>query len=1035
MCKPWLLDMKKGCFALIALALSLGYARAAIPFITTLPATAVATNRATLNGHVDPQGAFTTVWFEFGPTTAYGSATPQQAIGFAPMFFSDSLTGLSNGVTYHYRAVALNQGFFFGGDQSFTTGLSFSNVAWYRLGENDPGAANGGTVTTTTRDLIGTKHLKQYGGPLYTNAVSAEARNRIGSSLAVQFNGTSQYLSNALVSSAIDNFGIEAWVKPNNVNAGTRIIAFNGNTAANGWGLFQDGSTYYGLLGGVVTFGAITAVPGTWAHVALVRDNGTSTLYVNGAAWTTTTSVPNPPMGGFTLATGAQQPTGEFFNGAIDEVRVFRFQPGQFNVNQLLFNVQRVVTLAASGVTGANPTLNGSANPIGLPTSAWFEWGLTTNYGNVTPPQAIGDGTSNTFFGQVLNGLTSALYHFRAVASNTLGIVAGADQSFQPPLFSLVANLTPVYGSSAAWGDYDNDGLHDILLSGATRTNGVFEVWRNTGSGFAYSNLFPSVFALADGAVRWGDYNNDGRLDIVFGGTKVDGGSGSFRPEVWRNTGSGFVSPLIPFTDPYLQYGRVAWGDHDNDGLLDILLTGNVSLQPYRVTEVWRNAGSDQFANVHAGLPPVDFGSVAWGDYDNDGRLDILVTGFQPSVGWVSQVWRNTGSGFTNINAGLPGVERGSVAWGDYDNDGQLDILLTGATNSTISSSLIGMISQVWRNTGSGFTNINAGLPGLYYSSVAWGDYDNDGLLDILLTGATNPSTPIGMTCQVWRNTGSGFTNINAGLPGVLWGSAAWGDYNNDGRLDILLTGGSEFDSFGRVTQGVAQVWQNNASQTNTPPTAPSGLRAVLASNFMTFTWNASSDAQTPVNGLRYNLRIGTTPGGSDVLSPMSAANGWRRLPEMGARRLNARFKYTLGTPYYWSVQAVDTAFAGSPWASEQSFKLLQWDAPVFLTSVSLPMLPVGDYNANGVIDQSELNNVLSNFWPSSPWLQMTNLAGLGGSNVTFVLSNSTAGAFSVEYSTNLIDWYFLGPAIPRYLFDDTNAPLQPQRYYRLRWP
>jgi hypothetical protein len=59
----------------------------------------------------------------------------------------------------------------------------------------------------------------------------------------------------------------------------------------------------------------------------------------------------------------------------------------------------------------------------------------------------------------------------------------------------------------------------------------------------------------------------------------------------------------------------------------------------------------------------------------------------------------------------------------------------------------------------------------------------------------------------------------------------------------------------------------------------------------------------------------------------------------------------------------------------------------------------------------------------------------LGGTNVTFALTNSLAGAFSVEYTTNLVDWYFLDPATPRYLFTDTNAPAIPQRYYRLRWP
>jgi hypothetical protein len=94
-----------------------------------------------------------------------------------------------------------------------------------------------------------------------------------------------------------------------------------------------------------------------------------------------------------------------------------------------------------------------------------------------------------------------------------------------------------------------------------------------------------------------------------------------------------------------------------------------------------------------------------------------------------------------------------------------------------------------------------------------------------------------------------------------------------------------------------------------------------------------------------------------------------------------------------------------------------------------------GDTNLDGIVDEYELNAVLASYWPSSPWLYLTNVAGLGGTNITFALTNSTAGAFSVEFSTNLTDWQFLGPATPRYGFTDTNAPATPQRSYRLRWP
>ena len=94
-----------------------------------------------------------------------------------------------------------------------------------------------------------------------------------------------------------------------------------------------------------------------------------------------------------------------------------------------------------------------------------------------------------------------------------------------------------------------------------------------------------------------------------------------------------------------------------------------------------------------------------------------------------------------------------------------------------------------------------------------------------------------------------------------------------------------------------------------------------------------------------------------------------------------------------------------------------------------------GDLNGDGTVSRFELDSVYAGYAVTSPWLQMTNVAGLGGTNVTFALPDSIEGSYSVEYSTNLNTWQPLGPALPRYIFIDTNAPPQPQRYYRLRWP
>jgi predicted nucleotidyltransferase len=237
---------------------------------------------------------------------------------------------------------------------------------------------------------------------------------------------------------------------------------------------------------------------------------------------------------------------------------------------------------------------------------------------------------------------------------------------------------------------------------------------------------------------------------------------------VYRNTGGAFVDIGAGLTG--VQSGSVAWGDYDNDGDLDILLTG-VDIADNRVARVYRNdgpaAGSGwNFVDSGVALTGVGGSSVAWGDYDNDGDLDILLTGANSSNTPVTKLYRNdgpaAGSGWSFVDSGvaLTGVSSGSVAWGDHDNDGDLDILLTGYSSDGV--------ARVYRNDGPApgagwnFVDIGVALTGVFYSSVAWGDYDNDGDLDILLTGADSSFKPV---ARFYRNDGGGFVAISADRP------------------------------------------------------------------------------------------------------------------------------------------------------------------------------------------------------------------------------------------------------------------------------
>lgn len=210
---------------------------------------------------------------------------------------------------------------------------AISVVSYWRMGEQDQGAAPE-LVATNTTDGLGTNTIAFTGSPTYSSNVAASASAGVGSTLCINFTNSCYGLC-PVVSTAVDNFGIELWVNSAGTS-GNQCLAYNGNTSASGWGLYQIGGTYSGLIGGRVIFGAGTITPGVWTHLALVCNNGTTTLYVNGVASGSTGIIPAAANGGFAVAAPPTNPTRELFSGYLDEVRVFTFAPGQFSTNDLL---------------------------------------------------------------------------------------------------------------------------------------------------------------------------------------------------------------------------------------------------------------------------------------------------------------------------------------------------------------------------------------------------------------------------------------------------------------------------------------------------------------------------------------------------------------------------------------------------------------------------------------------------------------------------------------------------------------------------
>lgn len=449
-----------------------------------------------------------------------------------------------------------------------------------------------------------------------------------------------------------------------------------------------------------------------------------------------------------------------------------------------------------------------------------------------------------------------------------------------------IAGLTCSY---LDWGDYDGDGDMDVVVSGNSTSGDFTRIYNND------HGVFTSINAQLMGCNRcaaiWGDYDNDGDLDLLVAGYNGNG------TRIYRNDNGSFVD--INAGLPNAGEGASAdWGDFDNDGDLDIALAGD-----YVVKGIFRNDGG-KFINIGANIPKARYGAVKWGDYDNDGDLDLLMTGTDVGTGDFTKILRNDNGIFTDIKAGLVPASFSTAAWGDYDNDGDLDLVISGK----------GTYTKIYRNDAGKFTDIRAELLNVSWSSVSWGDYDNDGDLDLAVSG----SGPVGQLSytRIFKNDRGAFKAIDAGLTSISAGRLQWVDYDNDGDLDLTVIGGEG-------TNPVVAVYVNNCGTINTPPNPPTGLSAHYTTDTVQFSWDAATDAETPATGLSYNIRVGTTPGAGDLFSGMAnPSTGLRYVPATGNAQKNLIWTLKRTTPgiCYWSVQTIDTAYAGSQWASEQVY-------------------------------------------------------------------------------------------------------------------
>jgi hypothetical protein len=583
----------------------------------------------------------------------------------------------------------------------------------------------------------------------------------------------------------------------------------------------------------------------------------------------------------------------------------------------------------------------------------------------------ISDSVLDTVYvdNDVING---QIYYYRIAAVDITENVS--DYSLEvdgtPALFNVVelpisSELSTGFGS---WGDFDNDGDLDLVVGGMTGMD-------QTKYSKILRNDIGNVFTVLDvgltqssGNVTWGDYDNDGDLDILqtgaFGGTQI-----------YRNDANEtFININAGLEGNYDM--QVDWGDYDNDGDLDILIIGRNDLG-----KIYRNDGDDLFFDIGANLPwgGAQGGSAIWGDYDNDGDLDALLSGvqFDPTF-FFTKILRNDDLTFNDASIALPAI-RSSSDWGDFDKDGDLDLVISGRDHSQEGSVFIG---EVYTNLGSGiFTAHGANLIGAQGSSVDWGDYDNDGDLDILITGAET---------RLYNNNNGSFSQIDLGLPSSS-NKVCFVDFDNDNDLDI----------FGCFSSG-PKLYRNDLGNSNSSPDAPINLNSSIIGNSVSLTWDVGNDSETSQSSLTYNIRVGTTPGGSDIVAPMSITEtGYRQVNRMGNTSLNTSWTLNnlTSSSYYWSVQTIDDAFSGSEFSAEHSFHFpINIYVPENYPSIQLALNAAQAGDTVSVQPGTYYENII---WPGTNGIK---LIGAGDSSSTVIDGSSLSSVILINPQNTIID-------------------------------
>jgi len=460
-----------------------------------------------------------------------------------------------------------------------------------------------------------------------------------------------------------------------------------------------------------------------------------------------------------------------------------------------------------------------------------------------------------------------------------------------------------------ATGDLDNDNDIDILLSGTDAFgNKVSGIYENKGD-TSFLSFGAPILPVDNGAVAMADFNNDNYLDFIVSGwnsTNTKKVIQLFR----NNKNKTFTQVPVPFDS--IAYGNIHCFDFDRDGDIDVLISGRNNANK-KICKIYRNNKNAQFSLVTGtGIAGLTDGGVAIADFNSDQLLDIAISGLDNGNNNVTNLYYQDNKGnFTVQNFSFTPLVFGDLVANDYNNDGQMDILLTGQ------DVLSNRITKIYENVGNGASFIDkpTNLAGIINGNIAFGDCNNDGQIDISITGDDGNSATSKRTYFYVNNNSSIFTTVS-GLVDVANSRVSFFDFDNDKDLDILVSGFT-------LSTPVTILYRNNVSVTGLSPSPPTNLNYMAVNDSVKLSWNRSDDNNTQSSSLTYNIWLTTVKDSFNIITPQAdTLSGYSRKSGYGRYQTTTTgwLKGFKENRYYWRTQALDNTFLASSFSGWNSF-------------------------------------------------------------------------------------------------------------------